>query len=532
MSGLWGAVEGYVISALEAPRASISTLARHFGFDAVESEGRIRFLMRGRVASSTVTPDDMVASASAQGEAMELTRAQETELPQALKWQVARADEDYDAAQVEARRVTVDSTRIASEAFPVAVPPEEAERRCRRALMEAWVGRETAVFRLPPSRLALDPGDVILLDHDGRGTEMRLVSIADNDARSIEAVRQDRSIYDLPPGAARPVSLTTPAVFGRPDVLLLDLPQLQEDQPAHRPFVAAYAKPWPGQMAVFRSGADDGFELLTTVSRRARVGALVSDFYAGPVSRFDLGNVPIIDLFHGTLESVTDVALFGGANALAIEAWPGAWEIVQAGRVELIAPGRYRLSRLLRGQRGTEAAVAPVVPAGARVVVLDAALTPLPIAEADLGLPANWRIGPARRPLSDDSYAALAFTPDGTGLRPFSVAHVEQPWRRARSLGDLTIRWTRRSRSLAADRWGPGEVPLAEDIEAYEVEVLQAGAVRRTLSATTTSAVYPSAQQVADWGRLLGPGDSLSLRIYQLSALLGRGAPRSVTLTF
>ena len=39
-------------------------------------------------------------------EALELVRAQETELPQALKWQVARADEDYDAALVEARRIT------------------------------------------------------------------------------------------------------------------------------------------------------------------------------------------------------------------------------------------------------------------------------------------------------------------------------------------------------------------------------------------------------------------------------------------
>ena len=112
--GLWGAVEGYVIAALEAPRASISTLARHFGFDAVESEGRIKFLMRGRIAGLTITPDSMVAPASAQGDVMELTRAQETELPQALKWQVARADEDYDAAQVEARRITVDTTRIAS----------------------------------------------------------------------------------------------------------------------------------------------------------------------------------------------------------------------------------------------------------------------------------------------------------------------------------------------------------------------------------------------------------------------------------
>lgn len=126
VSGLWGAVEGYAIAALEAPRSSISTLARHFGFDAIETEGMIRFVMRGR-ASTTLTHDDLVASR--EGEALELVRVQETELPQALKWQVARADEDYDAALVEARRITVDTTRIASESFPMAIPPEEAERR-------------------------------------------------------------------------------------------------------------------------------------------------------------------------------------------------------------------------------------------------------------------------------------------------------------------------------------------------------------------------------------------------------------------
>ena len=48
VTGLWGAVEGYAIGALESPRASITTLARHFGFDAVETEGVIRFIMRGR----------------------------------------------------------------------------------------------------------------------------------------------------------------------------------------------------------------------------------------------------------------------------------------------------------------------------------------------------------------------------------------------------------------------------------------------------------------------------------------------------
>src|SRR5690606_30538547 len=39
---------------------------------------------------ATLAPDDLVAGR--EGDVLELTRGQETELPQALKWQVARAD--------------------------------------------------------------------------------------------------------------------------------------------------------------------------------------------------------------------------------------------------------------------------------------------------------------------------------------------------------------------------------------------------------------------------------------------------------
>jgi hypothetical protein len=519
VSGLSGAVEGYVIGALESPRASISTLARHFGFDAVETEGVIRFVMRGRASSLTLAVDDLASSR--EGDALELTRGQETELPQALKWQVARADEDYDAALVEARRITVDTTRIASESFPMAIPPEEAERRCRRALMEAWIGRESAAFRLPPSRLALDPADVIRLAHDGREVEFRLVSVADAEARGIEAVRQDRAAYDLPPGDPRPASLASPVVFGTPVVVMLDLPQISEDQRAHLPLIAAHASPWPGEIAVFRSASTDGFNLLTTFGSRARIGTLAFDFFPGPTSRFDLGNQLVVDLLSGTLESVTDVALFGGANALAVETAAGVWEIVQAGQAELIAAGRYRLTRLLRGQRGTEHAMGNPTPAGARVVVLDTTLAPLPIAEADLGLPWNWRVGPAARAVSDASYAALGFTSAGRGLVPFAPVHVEQPWRSARSPGDLTIRWTRRSRAL-----------LAEDLESYDVQILDGAVVKRTLASATTSVLYTAAQQTADWGAPFGPGQSLAICIYQLSNRLGRGDPATVTLQF
>ena len=48
---------------------------------------------------------------------------------------------------------------------------------------------------------------------------------------------------------------------------------------------------------------------------------------------------------------------------------------------------------------------------GLQTVDAQASLATLPIAEADLGIPWNWRIGPAGRPVSDETYVAQAFTP-------------------------------------------------------------------------------------------------------------------------
>ena len=525
-------VHGYLIEAIESPRASIAPLARQFGFDAVESEGVIRFQPRDLRPMATFGLDDLAVGERADGEVIELVRAQETELPQALKWQVLNAEEDYDAMTVEARRATGEALRVTSESFAIATIASDADRRCRRTLLEEWVGRETASFRLPPSRLAFDPGDVMQLDHDGRLTSLRLTSTADAGARLVEALRTDPAAFGLAPGPEREPRAPKPVVYGPPTVAFLDLPQFRESVPAHQPLAAVYTVPWPGRVAVWRSPGEDGFELVTILGRPARIGTLVGDLYPGPTSRFDLGNVAIFDLAFGSLASVTDVALFRGANALAVEAAPGVWEVLQFGVAELIAPGRYRLSRLLRGQRGTEGAMGAPAPAGGRVVVLDETLAPLPVTEAALGLEANWRVGPAQKPVSDRSYRALSFTPEGVGLRPCSVGPVEQPWRTARAPGDLVIRWTRRSRALAADSWNAPEVPLAEEGEAYEVEILDGTTVKRTLATTTPSVTYAAAQQTADWGGLLGPGDTLHIRIFQLSALVGRGAPKPVTLQF
>ena len=75
-------------------------------------------------------------------------------------------------------------------------------------------------------------------------------------------------------------------------------------------------------------------------------------------------------------------------------------------------------------------------------------------------------------------------------------------------------------------------MPLAEDLESYDVQILDGAAIMRTLTSSTTSIVYTAAQQTADWGAPLGPGGTLAIRIFQLSNRLGRGTPATVTLQF
>ena len=328
----------------------------------------------------------------------------------------------------------------------------------------------------------------------------------------------DPVIYDLPPGPDRAPAVTTPLVYGPPLATFLDLPQLDEEIADWRPYVAVCAQPWYGGANVWRSAMLDGFALVDQVARPAIFGTLAFGFYAGPTWRFDNGNELWVDLTSGTFASVTDDQLFAGENTLAIETVAKRWEILQFGTATLISPGRWRLAHLLRGQRGTEDAMGNPTAAGARVIVLDGAVTPVSIAKSDVGMPWNWRVGPASSPAADGLNVAVAFTPTGRGLRPFSPTQLN---RAALGGGDQLLTWTRRTRDAAGDSWVLLEVPLGEASEAYDLEVLNGAVVARTvLGLTAPSFTYTAAMQTTDFG---GPVATVRFRVYQLGEL-GRGS--------
>lgn len=155
-------------------------------------------------------------------------------------------------------------------------------------------------------------------------------------------------------------------------------------------------------------------------------------------------------------------------------------------------------------------------------MLLDGTLLPVARGLSALERTLQFRLIVAGRDYGDPATLAIDVTPHAVALKPLAPVHVHA----RRSEDGIAISWIRRTRR-DGDSWA-AEVPLGEDIEAYEIDILDGDAVLRTLSAATPATLYAAADELADFG---APQASLSVAIYQLSATVGRGFPATRTLT-
>jgi hypothetical protein len=250
------------------------------------------------------------------------------------------------------------------------------------------------------------------------------------------------------------------------------------------------------------------------------VGQTLDDLPAGPTARWHFVNMRV-QIYGGQLASVSDSELFAGANAAAIQ-WPdGAWEVIQFAKAELISDRTYVLSRFLRGQAGSERAITGTLPAGAPFVLLDQHIVSIANGIDALERTLHLRVTAAGRDHGDPTALALSLTPQATALRPVAPVHLKA----MRSTGGITLGWTRRTR-IEGDSW-TGEVPLGEESERYAVDILSGATIARTLTTTVPSALYTAADELSDFG---SPQRSLSVRVAQLSATVGRGFAATAVL--
>jgi hypothetical protein len=201
----------------------------------------------------------------------------------------------------------------------------------------------------------------------------------------------------------------------------------------------------------------------------------------------------------------------------------GAWEILQFANAVLTGERTYELSRLLRGELGSEASIGAPLAAGAPFVLLDPHLTPIARGVETIGRRMKLRVVAANRDHGDPSAVEIDLRPGPLAFQPLAPVHLKA----SRETGGVRFSWRPRKRGLAGVTFA-ARPDLGEAAESYELEILSGSSVVRTLSATMPSTLYAASDETLDFGTAQS---SLNVRLYQISAAVGRGLPATATLT-
>jgi hypothetical protein len=528
VSELTQTVLGYGVLRNMSGRDAIEPLRPVGSFDGVESGTVIRFPVRGRAASDTYDLDDLGAHLAGEAvpPAVSVDKQQAVELPRIVRMHYIAPTREYEPGEkLSPSRFSPGIIHEVDSEVPVALDDDQAAQIAEIMHTDAWVSRWKYRVVIDVSKLAIEPTDVVLLPVDGRLYRCRVTDIEDAGGgllRKLNLVRDDDSSYVSTAASDPPLSLPPPGVVIRSETLLvlMDLPPLNEADDDPGIYAAVYrATPgftWTGAIVLRSVDAGTTWDQIAATSSEATVGNITQVLDVGSPATWDTANELIISVDAGTFESQTDTAVLNGANLVAVGAH-GRWELVQFANAELIGVNTARLTRLLRGRRGTEVFIGTSVAGDLAVLLTTATTMRLPLQTTDIGQEHQYRA--ATVGMSSAVATIQAFTGAGRALQSWAPVYI----RGARDGGDdLTITFSRRSRFGSDLTPASQNLPLTEAPEDYDIDIIgdSAGEVLRTISTSVESAVYTSAQQTTDFG---APQAAVWVRIYQISVTVGRG---------
>lgn len=373
-------------------------------------------------------------------------------------------------------------------ALDVDLPAVCREAFARRAggVLIARNGDRLRIAPGPVAALELEAGDVIAVE--GVQGLWRVVELdaADRVTILLEPVVETPSVTDQALPGVSPPSV----VVGAPFFRMMELPGGQEGDPWSGCIPVVAASPWQA-MQVLAGGAPDALTLRAVIAKPATVGTLMETINPGSQHRWDHGGSLLVKVEGRAPESRNDLAVLAGANALAIEG-AGGWEIIQFRHAQLVGGDVWRLSGLLRGQRGTDAAMRAGAEAGATVVFLDDDLTAVSVPLDERGLPLVWRAGPRGLP-GGARVSQRVWMATGVQDRPWSPAHLRKL---PRSGGGFDLSWTPRSRS-GGDQWEGDASPT--DPMRFQIRIFRDDTVVRTLETEGVSVLYDAAMLAEDF---------------------------------
>lgn len=484
-------VRSMAVAQVTPTRSVLQMLAGAYRFDAVESLGKLKFVLRGGSSAATIPYASMGAGPDgATVEPLPLTMLNDVETPAQVTVRYVNASNDYQDGAESSDRLLGPGIGVQVLEVPVGFTPAEARELADIQVMDVAASQRTfGPVALSNDYAHLEPTDVVTLtDTDAstyRGRILRQRS--GGGMHTVEGVIEDASILTSTIGTDSDYDESTVVAGAVETVLeLLDIPLLrdEDDGPGFYAAFKGAASPWPG-CVIF--GSADGVtytQIGSAIAESTQIGectTTLGDWTGGTV--FDEKNSVTVDVGDQTLASWSrDEILAGTATGYVV-----GDELIYARTATLSSPGVYVLTGLLRGRRGTEWAISGHG-ASERFVALPASgrgLRRVALSATDIGVTRYYKAVTSGRALSTATAETLACA--GVSQIPFAPVDL----RSGVSDSAVEVTWKRRTR-YATRFTGTGgiSVPLGETTEAYTVELREGSDEELISTETVTEAAW------------------------------------------
>jgi hypothetical protein len=522
-------VNGIAITSTSTARQVLEPLMFCYAFDAVESDGKIKFVLRGEPSVADIADEDLGMSRGEQTPKVEITRTSELELPVETRLLYMDLDADYQPGGQYERRLTGRAIDIAEMNVPIVLSGDEAKRIVTRALYARWAARTSLRFQIGPEFSYLEPTDVVTVTHGSQEYTVYLRDVRDDGlVLKCDGVTDDAAVYSQSAdGVSLPAPVANVAGLVGTTLVPLDIRTLRAADDYVGVYLAAAgaADGWRG-CEVWKSL--DGVNYTrtgVTITAATPIGVATTalpDFDGGHIVDEHSRVTVTLNDGSGTLASVDYDDFLLGESACVI-----GDEILLRRNATLSSGTTYTLAGFLRGRAATDDVMGSHV-AGERFVQLSpATLARLPLSVAEIGRTIYLKAVSFGRTLAQTS--PVIFTFENVSKRPLAPIHLE-----GGRNGDTkvwTFRWTRRSR--LAEGWKANtEAPIGEGSLAFEVDVFSSGTfatLKRTISVTDAETCeYSYDDQFTDFGSW---PTTMYVRVYQLSTEYGRGDYAEGTLS-
>lgn len=437
----------------------------------------------------------------------ERSQVSATSLPSAGTLSYYDRERDY---QTGLARASLDGMPRLTEQLelPAVLDASAAKALVETSLARRWAERDRLTLRLPPTHMGIRPGAFLMAPAD---TTIWQVDRATVDGLAV--LVELRPTYNAAVPAPADPGRVAPSIAAVPEPTNVAIVELPDDgtgslaAPAVFIAAASEAATWRAVPLSIDVGA------VSYISRSAGAptlkGQALGGLGDGQSAVLDLMNSVEVQLERGGdwLESRDDDALAAGENLALLGS-----ELIQFGLVTPLGAARFRLSRLLRGRRGTEWAMG-LHSVGDIFVMLDTSrLQRVQLSAAEAG--ATVKVTPGG--LADGEAKGIQAVIAGEAMRPPSPVRLRAT---RDALGTLRCSWVRRS-SRGWSWLDNVDAPLVCSAELYQVKLRgPAATIERTSS-------EPMLDFTADEVAAIGIG-AAELSVAQVGDL---AASRPVTL--